>query len=205
MMAGSIGNVLGRYFLHDPLLAERSDPAGEAGAPLLNMKGEVVGTSFSGLGNNSACYACAHRSAGENSQRLCSFREARHGWIGVKVLSPRRNKFDDREQGAQVGGMPDRHGAGLKEGDVLLQVGKKKSTRGCVRRLVLHQHAATPSRLQYTVGNQKMTFQGASETMHPSQQDWHVTRSSWHNSWLSPMSLDDDAPPSRKSEVVCCR
>ena len=60
---------------------------GEAGAPLLNMKGEVVGIVVSGLENNSACYAVPIEAAEKIRSDFVRFGEARHGWIGVNQLS----------------------------------------------------------------------------------------------------------------------
>src|SRR5215472_2852523 len=57
MMAGFDRKCLGRYFSTIHLRANVPIQRGEAGAPLLNMKGEVVGIVVSGLENNSACYA----------------------------------------------------------------------------------------------------------------------------------------------------
>jgi Trypsin-like serine proteases, typically periplasmic, contain C-terminal PDZ domain len=44
-------------FFHIHLRVNAPTQRGEAGAPLLNMKGEVVGIVVSGLENNAACYA----------------------------------------------------------------------------------------------------------------------------------------------------
>src|SRR5215472_6832235 len=57
MRAGFDRKCLGRYFSTIHLRANVPIQRGEAGAPLLNMKGEVVGIVVSGLENNSACYA----------------------------------------------------------------------------------------------------------------------------------------------------
>src|SRR5215472_1765858 len=57
MIAGFDRKCLGRYFSTIHLRVNAPTQRGEAGAPLLNMKGEVVGIVVSGLENNSACYA----------------------------------------------------------------------------------------------------------------------------------------------------
>src|SRR5437667_4310756 len=57
MVAGFDRKYLGRYFSTTHLRVNLPTQRGEAGAPLLNMKGEVVGIVVSSLENNSACYA----------------------------------------------------------------------------------------------------------------------------------------------------
>src|SRR5437870_6046808 len=57
MVAGFDHKYLGRYFSTTHLRLNLPTQRGEAGAPLLNMKGEVVGIVVSSLENNSACYA----------------------------------------------------------------------------------------------------------------------------------------------------
>ena len=57
MIAGFDRKYLGRYFSTTHLRVNLPTQRGEAGAPLLNLKGEVVGILVSSLENNSACYA----------------------------------------------------------------------------------------------------------------------------------------------------
>src|SRR5262245_35059151 len=57
MIAGFDRKYRGRYFSTTHVRLNLPTQRGEAGAPLLNMKGEVVGIVVSSLENNSACYA----------------------------------------------------------------------------------------------------------------------------------------------------
>jgi serine protease Do len=57
MVAGFDRKYLGRYFSTTHVRLNLPTQRGEAGAPLLNMKGEVVGIVVSSLENNSSCYA----------------------------------------------------------------------------------------------------------------------------------------------------
>src|SRR5881398_2237576 len=57
MIAGFDRKYLGRYFSTTHLRVNIPTQRGEAGAPLLNLKGEVVGILVSCLANNSSCYA----------------------------------------------------------------------------------------------------------------------------------------------------
>src|ERR1700757_1926624 len=87
MIAGFDRKCLGRYFSTIHLRVNVPTQRGEAGAPLLNLKGEVVGIVVSGLENNSACYAVPIEAAEKIRSDFVRFGEARHGWIGVNQLS----------------------------------------------------------------------------------------------------------------------
>src|SRR5438045_7551865 len=87
MIAGFDRKCLGRYFSTVHLRVNAPTQRGEAGAPLLNMKGEVVGIVVSGLENNSACYAVPIEAAEKIRSDFVRFGEARHGWIGVNNVS----------------------------------------------------------------------------------------------------------------------
>src|SRR5438045_7991320 len=85
MLAGFDRKYLGRYFSTTHLRVNLPTQRGEAGAPLLNMKGEVVGIVVSSLENNSACYAVPIEAAEKIRGDFVRFGEARHGWVGINV------------------------------------------------------------------------------------------------------------------------
>src|SRR2546429_9196553 len=85
MIAGFDQKYLGRYFSTTHLRVNLPTQRGEAGAPLLNMKGEVVGIVVSRLENNSACYAVPIEAAEKIRSDFVRFGEARNGWGGVNV------------------------------------------------------------------------------------------------------------------------
>src|SRR5215469_3030026 len=129
MIAGFDHKYLGRYFSTTHLRVNLSTQRGEAGAPLLNMRGEVVGIVVSSLENNSACYAVPIEAAEKIRSDFVRFGEARHGWIGVNDVSPASQQVDgSRAMVTQVADDTPAARSGIKEGDVLLQVGKKKIT-----------------------------------------------------------------------------
>src|SRR5690348_662625 len=128
MIAGFDQKYLGRYFSMTHLRVNLPTQRGEAGAPLLNMKGEVVGIVVSSLENNSACYAVPIEAAEKIRADFMRFGEARHGWIGINVSEAARPVEGSRVQMTQI--MQDTPAArsGIKSGDILLQVGRKKVT-----------------------------------------------------------------------------
>src|SRR5438067_1887873 len=129
MVAGFDRKYLGRYFSTTHLRVNLPTQRGEAGAPLLNMKGEVVGIVVSSLENNSACYAVPIEAAEKIRGDFVRFGEARHGWVGINVSETSEPVEGSRAEMTQI--MDDTPAArsGIKPGDILLQVGRKKVTQ----------------------------------------------------------------------------
>src|SRR3954447_24409565 len=76
MIAGFDRKYLGRYFSTTHLRVNLPAQRGEAGAPLLNLNGEVVGILVSRLENNSACYALPIEAAEKIRADFVRFGEA---------------------------------------------------------------------------------------------------------------------------------
>src|SRR3989440_5808580 len=129
MIAGFDRKCLGRYFSTIHLRANVPIQRGEAGAPLLNMKGEVVGIVVSSLENNSACYAVPIEAAEKIRSDFVRFGETRHGWIGVHQFSEApKAAAGSRVEITQVVEDTPAAQSGIKPGDILLQLGQKKIT-----------------------------------------------------------------------------
>src|SRR5437764_12404869 len=128
MLAGFDRKYLGRYFSTTHLRVNLPTQRGEAGAPLLNMKGEVVGIVVSSLENNSACYAVPIEAAEKIRADFMRFGEARPGWVGINVSEAAQPVDGSRAQMTKI--MEDTPAArsGIKPGDILLQVARKKIT-----------------------------------------------------------------------------
>jgi serine protease Do len=196
MIAGFDRKCLGRYFSTIHLRVNAPTQRGEAGAPLLNMKGEVVGIVVSGLENNSACYAVPIEAAEKIRSDFVRFGEARHGWIGVNNVSPASQQVEgSRAMVTQVADDGPGARSGLKEGDVLLQVGKKKITDPeDVFDASFYITAGDSVPITVMRGKEKMTFQ-VQATMHPAAKNGMLLASPGTIPGVLPMSLDDDAPP----------
>src|SRR6059036_908736 len=127
MIAGFDQKYLGRYFSTTHLRVNLPTQRGEAGAPLLNMKGEVVGIIVSSLENNSSCYAVPIEAAEKIRNDFVRFGEARHGWVGVNQLTEAPEPAGgSRARVTQITVGTPASKCGMKEGDVLLQLGQKK-------------------------------------------------------------------------------
>src|SRR2546430_12126372 len=190
MIAGFDRKCLGRYFSTIHLRVNAPTQRGEAGAPLLNMKGEVVGIVVSGLENNSACYAVPIEAAEKIRSDFVRFGEARHGWIGVNNVSPASHEADgSRAMVTQVADDTPAAHSGIKEGDVLLQVGKKKITDPeDIFDASFYITAGDIVPITVMRGNQKITFE-VQAAMHPASPTGVVLASPG----IIPMPLDDDS------------
>ena len=124
MIAGFDRKYLGRYFSTTHLRANLPAQRGQAGAPILNFKGEVVGILVSAIDSGSACHALPIDAAEKIRGDYVRFGEARHGWVGINVAPAPREVEGSRAQFTEI--MPDTPAAesGAKPGDMLLQVGE---------------------------------------------------------------------------------
>jgi S1-C subfamily serine protease len=197
MIAGFDRKYLGRYFSTIHLRVNAPTQRGEAGAPLLNMNGEVVGIVVSGLENNSACYAVPIEAAEKIRSDFVRFGEARHGWIGVNNVSPASQQVDgSRAVVTKVGEDAPAAQGGIKEGDVLLQVGRKKITEPeDVFDASFYITAGDVVPITVVRGNQKITFH-VRAAMHPASKTGMLLASPGNIPGVIPMSLDEDASPS---------
>jgi len=126
MIAGFDRKYLGRYFSTTHLRVNLPTQRGEAGAPLLNLKGEVIGIVVSSLENNSACYALPIDAAEKIRSDYVRFGEARHGWIGINVSEAKTPVEGSRAEMTKIMDGTPAADSGVKTGDILLQVGRKE-------------------------------------------------------------------------------
>src|SRR3989475_5081497 len=170
MVAGFDHKYLGRYFSTTHLRLNLPTQRGEAGAPLLNMKGEVVGIVVSSLENNSACYAVPIEAAEKIRGDFVRFGEARHGWIGINVSEAPRPVEGSRAEMTQIMEGTPAAGSGIKAGDILLQVGQKKVTQPeDVLDASFFITAGDIVPITVLRGNQKLTFD-VRAGLHPASQ-----------------------------------
>ncbi len=123
MIAGFDRKYLGRYFSTTHLRVNLATQRGEAGAPLLNFKGEVVGILVSSVDSGSACYALPIDAAEKIRRDYVRFGDARHGWIGIDVQEAPNPVAGSSAEMTQIRENTPAAGSGLEPGDILLQVG----------------------------------------------------------------------------------
>lgn len=123
MVAGFDRKYLGRYFSTTHLRVNVPTQRGEAGAPLLNFKGEVVGLLVSSVDSGSACYALPIDAAEKIRRDYVRFGDARHGWIGIDVQEAKEPVEGSSAEMTKIRENTPAAGSGLEPGDILLQVG----------------------------------------------------------------------------------
>src|SRR6266542_3396886 len=167
MIAGFDQKYLGRYFSTTHLRVNLPTQRGEAGAPLLNMQGEVVGIVVSRLENTSACYAVPIEAAEKIRSDFVRFGEARHGWVGINVSEAPQPVEGSRAEMTQIMEDTPAARAGIKRGDVLLQVGRKKVAQPeDVLDASFFITAGDTVPITVMRGNQKLTFHVQAD-LHP--------------------------------------
>lgn len=199
MVAGFDRKYLGRYFSTTHMRLNLPSQRGEAGAPLLNMKGEVVGIVVSSLENNSSCYAVPIEAAEKIRSDFMRFGEARHGWVGINVSLARQPVAGSMAEMTQI--MQDTPAArsGIKPGDILLQVGRKKVTQPeDVLDASFFITAGDVVPITVIRGNEKLTF-NVQATMHPASRTGLLLAAPGTpamNQQGLPLSLSSEAQPS---------
>src|SRR5213080_4800659 len=198
MVAGFDRKYLGRYFSTTHLRVNLPTQRGEAGAPLLNMKGEVVGILVSSLENNSACYAVPIEAAEKIRGDFMRFGEARHGWIGINVSEAPQPVEGSRAEMAQIMDGTPAASSGIKAGDILLQVGRKKVHEPeDVLDASFFITAGDIVPITVVRGDQKLTF-SVQATLHPASRSGVLLASPGTpaiNQQGIPLSLGSDVPP----------
>jgi serine protease Do len=126
MVAGFDRKFLDRYFCTTHVRVNLPTQRGEAGAPLLNFKGEVIGILVAQIENGSACYALPIDAAEKIRNDFIRFGEARHGWIGITVAASEKAIEGSTAQMTEIVKDTPAFGSGVQPGDILLQVGKTK-------------------------------------------------------------------------------
>lgn len=114
---------LARCFATAHIRANVPVQRGQGGAPLLNMKGEVVGLLISSIDNGSASFVLPIEAAEKVRRDFARFQEVRPGWMGIAIgpslpgtadAPPVVEGLAENSPGAK---------ARIQAGDVLMQLG----------------------------------------------------------------------------------
>ncbi len=192
MVAGFDRKYLGRYFSTTHVRLNLPTQRGEAGAPLLNMKGQVVGILVSSLENNSSCYAVPIEAAEKIRSDYVRFGEARHGWVGINVSEAPAPVEGSRAEMTQIMEGTPAANSGIKAGDILLQVGRTKVTQPeDVLDASFFITAGDTVPITVVRGSEKLTFNVQAE-LHPASERRPLIASPTINRAI-PLKLDSEA------------
>ncbi len=192
MVAGFDRKYLGRYFSTTHVRLNLPTQRGEAGAPLLNMKGQVVGILVSSLENNSSCYAVPIEAAEKIRSDYVRFGEARHGWVGINVSEAPAPVEGSRAEMTQIMEGTPAANSGIKAGDILLQVGRTKVTQPeDVLDASFFITAGDTVPITVVRGSEKLTFNVQAE-LHPASERRPLIASPTINPAI-PLKLDSEA------------
>lgn len=196
MIGGFDRKYLGRYFSTTHLRVNLPTQRGEAGAPLLNLNGEVVGIVVSSLENSSSCYALPIEAAEKIRSDFVRFGEPRHGWVGANVTEANDAVEGSRAEVTEVLDVPAAE-AGVKPGDILLQVGKTK-VREPEDVLDASFFITAGDTVPITVvrGKDKITFDVQAD-VHPASKHL-VPMSTLSPNRSIPMKLESEPPPEQQ-------
>jgi S1-C subfamily serine protease len=112
----SYGN---RYFAVSHIRANVPAQRGEAGAPLLNMNGQVVGIVESSLDDGNGCFVLPIEAAEKVQSDVTTYGKPQPGWLGIRVdLAGKPGKVE--VQGFMNGSPA--QSAGLRPGDIIQKV-----------------------------------------------------------------------------------
>jgi len=117
---------LGRYFMTTHIRAIVSVEPGFGGAPLMNLKGEVVAIIISGIEGGGACYALPIEAAEKVRMDYVRFGEPRYGWVGANVEDESEPGEGSHVRIAELGSESPAAECGLKEGDIVSKIGGVK-------------------------------------------------------------------------------
>jgi serine protease Do len=111
-----------RYFATRHIRANVPVQRGQGGAPLLNMRGEVVGIVISSLDQGSACFALPIQAAEKVRKDFVRHGETRPGWLGIGIEpAPITATGSTAAISTLNPGSPSEK-VGLQRGDVVLQI-----------------------------------------------------------------------------------
>ena len=123
MIGGFDLKYMNQYFSTALIRANIAAQRGEAGAPVLNLKGEVVGILIFPIDNRTACYALPMKAAEKVRTDYVRFGDVRPGWVGVNVVEADEPVHDSTAVIQSFAEGSPGADSGLQPGDVLVRIG----------------------------------------------------------------------------------
>jgi serine protease Do len=113
----------GSFFQTTHIRANVPVEPGFGGAPVFNLKGEVVGIVVAGVDGNSGCYAVPINAAEKIRTDYKRFGHLNPGWVGISVEDVHNDTLPSTARVTELQSGSPANRAGVREGDILLRVG----------------------------------------------------------------------------------
>ena len=113
----------GSYFQTTHIHANVPVEPGFGGAPIFNLKGDVVGIVVAGVDGNSGCYAVPINAAEKIRTDYKRFGRLNPGWVGISVEDVPDSSLPSSARVTTLQSDSPATRAGVQEGDILLRVG----------------------------------------------------------------------------------
>jgi len=113
----------GSYFQTTHIHANVPVEPGFGGAPIFNLKGEVVGIVVAGVDGNSGCYAVPINAAEKIRTDYKRFGRLNPGWVGISVEGVPDSSLPSSARVTNLQSDSPATRAGVQQGDILLRVG----------------------------------------------------------------------------------
>ncbi len=130
IVAGFDRQYLGQYFCTTHLRANMPVQNGQAGAPVMNLKGEAVGILVGRMDGGAACHVLPMRAAEKVRLDYVRFGELRAGYAGVVVEDAAEPSGGSTARVGELDPSSPAARSGLRTGDILLRVGSTPITTG---------------------------------------------------------------------------
>ncbi len=125
-IAGFDMKFLGGYFATRHIRANLPVQRGEGGAPLLNMRGEVVGILIASIDQGNASFAVTIEAAEKIKRDFMRFGKVQPGWLGIEIGELTAPIAGSTAQVKDILDDAPAATCGLKSGDVLIEIAGRK-------------------------------------------------------------------------------
>lgn len=128
MVAGFDNQHQRQYFVTAHMRSMAAAERGQTGAPVLNMRGEVIGVCISILENGGGFFALPIEAVERVYADVAEFQEVRHAWIGVQIQP---SKMPVNGTTAEIKNVIDESPgsfAGVEVGDMIVRIGTRPVT-----------------------------------------------------------------------------
>jgi serine protease Do len=159
MVAGRDRHYRGQYFSTSHFRANMAVNRGQAGSPVLNIAGEVIGILVARASDGGSCHVLPIRAAEKIRQDLSRYGDLRPGWVGVEVEDVSEAVHGSTAKIAALSPLTPAAREGLQSGDIVLKIGNVPvSTSEDVLDAAYFLTAGEPAEVKVVRAGKPLTF-----------------------------------------------